>query len=236
MRMKIINECDRSVLNEGRNYGIGFAFLKPGEGNTFTTVQPISPCKDYLNDVVYSEHTGRPFSAYGLHTTKKNIFDGDAAYMAMSICKKGPRSLNEYASYGKDQELLMDNVEGMLRFINEIDRRFDMKPTEIKKIKTNMRVAVFDKRWTTATYLISLYTLMLRIGLHYKGECSPIVFMRDIDNEDSMMVNSIKEKLFNLFEMKKNLPVQNMNRMVDLGISVHNHGIVEANFSHEIYE
>ena len=234
MRMKIIDEKDRSVLCEGRNYGLGFAFLKPEEDNTFSTVQPISPCKDYLNDVVYSEASGKPFHAYGLDTVKNNIFTKPAAYMAMSICKKG-RSRSTYSNYDEDMELIDGNIDGMLRFINEIDKRMGMAPTEIRKIRKNLKVAVFDKRWCEGTYLISLYSLMLRIGLYYKGEQSPIVFMRDIDNEDSMMVNSIKEKLFNLFARNGKLPVQRLAELPSLGIHVHNHGIVEANFNSNAY-
>ena len=51
--IQIINKQCRSKLCEGRSYQMGFAFLKKLDNNTFETVQPISPCKDYLNDVIF---------------------------------------------------------------------------------------------------------------------------------------------------------------------------------------
>src|SRR5687768_15710647 len=96
MGLTLVDKQDRSVLCEGRNYGIGFAFCKR-TGDVLETVQPVSPCKDYLNDVVYSEHSGQPFSAWGLRTSKKNIFYADeGAYVLFQVCKKGARGPTAY--------------------------------------------------------------------------------------------------------------------------------------------
>ena len=73
--LKIIDKQNRGKLNEGRNYQMGFAFCKKVSNKVLETIQPISPCKDYLNDVVYSERTGKNVSAYGLNTSKLGLFD-----------------------------------------------------------------------------------------------------------------------------------------------------------------
>ena len=59
--MEIINNFDRLKLSEGRNFGIGFAFLKKITNNKFETLNAFTACKDYLNDLIYVE------------TTKKNL-------------------------------------------------------------------------------------------------------------------------------------------------------------------
>jgi len=43
----------RNNLAEGRNFGMGFGFLKKLSNTKYKTIMPISPCKDYINDVLY---------------------------------------------------------------------------------------------------------------------------------------------------------------------------------------
>jgi len=229
--MKIINNQNRSVLTEGRNYGLGFAFLKKINDETFETVQPISPCKDYLNDVVYSEATGRPFAAWGLKTTKQGIFEGDHSYMALAVCKMG-RSLQHYDDYDEDLENMKSNRENMEKFMHGIETKLGIGKTKLVDVDENLKLAVMDKQWVSATYLISLYALMLRVALQYKGG-GVMTHMREIDSPDRMMLNGIKEKLLILFERKGNLPKQ---KLENIG-GVHDHGIVSANFKDAyIYE
>lgn len=229
--MKIIDNQKRSTLAEGRNYGLGFAFLKKIDDETFETIQPISPCKDFLNDVVYSEATGNPFHAWGLSTSKKGIFEGDHAYMALSVCKLG-RSLSSYCGYDDELELMANNRENMEKFINGIETKLGIKKTKLVDVEKNLKLAIMDKQWVSATYLISLYTLMLRVGLQYEGG-GVMTHIREIDSPDRMMLNGIKEKMLILFERKGNLPKQKLENVKN----IHDHGIVGANFKDTfIYE
>ena len=83
---KLIDKQNRRTLGEGRNYGMGMACLKK-DGDNFETVCPITACKDFISDVIYSELTGKPYYAYGLSTSKKDIFDykNDEAYFVFAI-------------------------------------------------------------------------------------------------------------------------------------------------------
>ena len=229
--MKIIDKQKRSILSEGRNYGLGFAFLKRIDDETFETIQPISRCKDYLNDVVYSELTGKPFSAWGLLTKKEGIFDGDHAYMAISVCLLG-RSLSNYSGYDEDRKRMAENGENMAEFIHKIEAKLGMGKTKFHQINDNLKLLTMDKQWVAGTYLVSLYGLMLRVALHYEGG-GVMKHMKEIESPDRMMLNGIKEKLLILFERKGNLPKQNLNNVYD----VHDHGIVGCNFNDShIYE
>ena len=54
--MKQIEEkYKRSSLNEGRNFGLGFAVLKPVNKTKtkFETENAFTACRDYLNDFSY---------------------------------------------------------------------------------------------------------------------------------------------------------------------------------------
>jgi hypothetical protein len=229
--MKIIDKQNRSVLTEGRNYGLGFAFLKRIDDETFETIQPISPCKDYLNDVVYSEATGRPYAAWGLNTSKHGIFDGDHAYMALAVCKLG-RTLKDYDGLGEDMENMKSNRENMEKFMHGIESKLGISKTKLVDVEDNLKLAIMDKQWVSATYLISLYALMLRVALQYHGG-GVMTHMREVESPDRMMLNGIKEKMLILFERKGNLPKQ---KLENIG-GVHDHGIVSANFKDTyIYE
>jgi len=233
MKIKIIDKCPRSVLTEGRNYGMGFALVKPLGDDTYETVQPISPCKDYLNDVVYSEWTGNPFGAWGLSTTKRDIFGGNA-FMLISICKMGARSPHEYGEYKTDVSALADNLDNLLIFMNWWDNQFKLAvKTSITKVEDNLYLVEFDKWWTKATYRISLYSLLLRIGMYCKTKAQaskPNEFMGKIENADRMMISSIKGKIDMLLSGK--IPVQDMNKMAG-SVSIHDAGIQGSDFSNK---
>ena len=116
----IVDKEDRMILQEGRGMGMGFAFLKFEDG-VYKTVQPISPCKDYLNDVVYSEATGKVCTVYGLKYNKKDIFNQGKAFIAMSMCPYNGGS--KYPTYDKDVVDLKGNIENIQSFINFYEQK-----------------------------------------------------------------------------------------------------------------
>lgn len=178
--IKIIDKQNREVLNEGRNCGLGFAFLKKVDPTTFETVMPISPCKDYLNDVLYTEYTGKGCSACGLNYPKKlDIEDNGKFYMIMKVAdfqNKIKLSYNktdngyfmsDIENYKVDIENLNNNNKIMQNLINQVELDFKkVFPinyfTEITACEDNIFLISFDKFWCNTGYLISLFTLYLR--------------------------------------------------------------------------
>ncbi len=187
MAWKLIDKQDRSVLGEGRSQGIGYAFAKR-KGNTLTTSSPISPCKDYLNDSLYSEITGKPYSACGLNTTKQDIFDTHA-YLIMSVCLAGCRALKKYETYDKDVAALETNHAGMQKVINWLEDLLKIDGrTSIQRIAANQYVIIAPLFWAQATYLISLYTLIIRAALYYVDNTDIKAFLLNPNNPDAYMI------------------------------------------------
>lgn len=221
--MKLIDKQDRKKLAEGRDYGIGYAFCK-FKKDTFTTVGAISPCKDFLNDQVYSEATGKPYKAYGYNARKKNIFVDNKAYLAMSVCLKGGTKLKEYPSYEIELNTVNDNYLNMAKAINFFEEAFNVNGrTEIHKLEENRYGIIAPSFWTEATYLISLYTLLLRMSLHYK-EGDVMKYYNDFKGNDSFHFNGIKDKLKKM--MAGNIPKQDFSAK----FYVHGCGIVDYSF------
>lgn len=228
--MKIINKLSRKVLNEGRDFGLGFALLKR-KGNNYTTVQPISPCRDYLNDVVYSEITGKPCAAYGIQAIKNDIFD-DFAYLIVKICPKMDGS--PYAAYDKDMENFNKNYLKIQKFVRIFERRLKIKSrTSITKIKEYKDLDGYVEEaflikapleWAKGTYLISLHSLLLRAGMYYTvGDVMEYLTKGDYYSEDKYLVGSVLEKIKYL--LTNGLQVQDFSTLTN-GYSIHNCGLV----------
>lgn len=192
--MKFIDNQNRSKLNEGRNYGIGFAFCKKTE-DTLETVDPISACKDYLSDRVFTEATGTEFSAYGLTCKKEGIFSDGRAYLVAAVLTRGARTQEPYPGYEDEikameegagaMQLLMQKIEELLK----VDSR-----TVITKIDDNKLMVEVPLFWVDATYLISLYSLILRNGVGYSGS-DPIEYLRSVTSSDAYMMGTAMKKL-----------------------------------------
>lgn len=189
--IQIKDNQNRLKLNEGRNYQMGFAFCKKVDDNTFETVQPISPCKDYLNDVVYSENTGKPCSVFGLTTKKENIFTEDYVYMAIAICRHyydiRSEKNDHYKDYEKDTVRFKTNINNVVALLNFVEAEFGLdKYTTITEVEDKylFKIPVF---WTKYVYLISLYSLLVRLAQYYDGKVTPKEFLstykEDLDKQ-----------------------------------------------------
>jgi hypothetical protein len=163
--------CDRKNLQEGRSSGMGFAFLKKISEDEYETVQPISPCKDYLNEVVFTENYDIGTQAYGLAYHKKlGIFTKTKAYMGIEIQKKG-QYYHNCSTFEIDSKMLSDNYKNIELFLQEFDKLLDNKTlTKIIPQKEGKYLVEIPIEWVQSTIAISMYTLLMRVVLNYDGK------------------------------------------------------------------
>lgn len=157
----------RSSLTEGRDYGLGFSLAKR-VGDELHQAYPISPCRDYTSDYVYAEATGKECAMYGVSAKKSGLFD-NGVYVLFSVCKQRCWRESEYPGYDKD----MKDIENNIDFIQESARWFEKQlgvegKTKIHKLGTNLYAAEAPAWWASHTYLLSLYTLIIRCSLPMK--------------------------------------------------------------------
>jgi hypothetical protein len=229
MKYEFLELDTRHKLGEGRDYGVGFC-LCTRDNNKIVATQAISPCRDYLNDCIYSEHTGQPYNAYGQDSVKTGLFDDGKGYTVFGVCKKGPRNPQEYGNYKKDYNSLDKNHEALQSLVNQIEKNIKVKKlTEIIKLKDNRYLAIHDTFWGRYTYLISLYSFILRAGIHYeKGDAIDYFDNGPYDYGDKYMWPNIKPKLISL--MNGNVPVQDLENLHN----VHGTGIYTFKFPDNI--
>ncbi len=219
---QLIDQQNRAVLNEGRVRGIGHAFCRR-DGDTFITAYPISPCKDYLSDQIFSEWTGKPFQAYGLSAHKQNLFDTHA-YLATKVCKAGAKAEAKYEGYDDDVKRLDDNWPNVQTLLNWFEDAFGVEHSTFIPIASNAYVVKLPLFWTRGTYLISLYTLLLRAALFYGGKADVMTFLETVQSEDRYLLNDVLPKIRRMLAGER--PEQDLNALKD----VHNTGIKGFSF------
>lgn len=182
---KIVIQLDptRSKLSEGRSQGIGFAFLKRVGEQSFAGVNPISPCKDYLNDVVYSEVTGRPYRAYGLSTVKTECFEKDGAFLVFASC--GQKGCPPIAS---EVKLLKENLPNMQKLINQLEALMKVEQkTKLIEAGENLIFAHVAPEWVTSSYTISLWAFIARNTLWSGGSDDPFAELAKAHGDEHHM-------------------------------------------------
>lgn len=218
MKYKVSDSLNRIGLIEGRVQGIGMAFCQL-IGDTLNTIQPVSACKDYLNDVVWSEATGKPFYVYGLHTKKRGIFDGGRAYLLAKVCKYRTHEM-DYPSWGGEVKALEKNHLNMQALVNWFEEKFEVDGrTEAYLSGPNQVVFDIPLFWVKYTYLISFFGLVARMAVDYDGKEDAMKFLGSVSGEDAYMWKAIKSKAERM--IKGEFPVQDLSKLEnphDIGI------------------
>lgn len=130
-------------------------------------------CKDYINDILYCENTGKEADVHGLHW-KRGTFDltPDFYYMAM-------------LGGGFKMETIYKELEDLL---NKFDEAQKFNFSEVYRTDNPEIVVIrFDKRWAECTPLISAYTSVIRLSGVYKIGVDVIEYLKELlKNKDNL--------------------------------------------------
>lgn len=222
--MKLINELRRETLEEGRRNHMAFGFVKR-TGDELTTIQPVSPCKDYLNDIVFTEFTGTPMSAYGLRTSHQGLLDDDKLYLILTF-ENGSYSFisNEYEEFNK-------NLTNSQEFIRNFEKELGISELcTLEALDDKYFLFTFSKEWLVGLYCISMLSLLLRISQWYDGIMPIREYVDTFKHfkDDVYLVNGSKKNIFKVLDMKS-LPKEDFAKFGIGGMNVHNYGIMSVN-------
>jgi len=123
-------------------------------------------CKDFLHDVVYSCINNRSFEIYKFR------------YDPNTSPKPCLNILRILLSNPKDKKFSSKIID-CLDFINQIEDRLTIKRTKVRKCsnppfgyeKNGVFLFEANKRWLNAPPMLSLYSLLLRVGLSHNIGC-----------------------------------------------------------------
>lgn len=193
--MKKIKELqERSNLNEGRDFGVGFTILNK-KGSKFETYLPFTACRDYLNDFAYVESTKKEIGEiYGYNHKLLNCFDNkNIVYFGVNTLHY--RSGNNYDKFDELQQILINNYKNLELFLNTIENQLGIKIKTKIELEEDTLIIKCSKFWVKSTPLISVYTLLIRCYFNVKPDIH-LPFIDILKNNtpfitaDSMMKNS----------------------------------------------
>lgn len=159
----ITNNFDRKKLAEGRSYGFGFSFLKK-QGDDYESLMAFTACKDYLNDFVYVESTGKALGVvFGFkHEYVNYLNTTDYIYLGVKPLHYN-HGTSKYKEYDSTLELLKTNNTLLIKFINQLEDLINIKQhTEFENYLDDTLILKLSKEWFEFPFLISLVTLFIR--------------------------------------------------------------------------
>lgn len=195
--LKIIDRFNRKKLIEGRDYGIGMAFLTPKnymlqKGISFRAMQAFSCCKDYLNDVVYVEETTKPLKKiYGFKHKYTGLFRKKTyVYLGVRALHYNSTPLKKWNKFDEATKLLQENYINLERAINALEAHLKLSNgrTTIKGISGDVLILKVPRVWVKKGFLISLYTLFIRNFFNISEKTSKLEIIK--------MVTTQKNSLF----------------------------------------
>jgi hypothetical protein len=212
--VKIKLQAGRSKLNEGRNFGLSFAFAKKIDNKAYETVQPPSTCKDYLNDVVFVEQFSPTVAAvaYGLTYNKLGIFEQDGSaflfIQPVGFVSSGKRNEDIGFSLKEEIETINRNINKVITVLNDFEERmgFNFKSYSIPTNQDGGYILHLPSQWVENPYMISCYSLMIRIAMYADELGNPLSIILDTVSQDSSMILALKQRLQWMLKYKKVLP------------------------------
>lgn len=147
--------------NQISNLGFCFALLN----NDLRALHTPFECKDYLQDIFWSDRVGKSASIWGMEW-KHGIFDSRADRFKLAL------------SHGSDD--LSQIAPLMQEFINHFDAAQGIESTQVMKTEDKHIIMVdFDKGWTTCGPQLSALTTIIRVSGDYIGG-DPIDYLTTI--------------------------------------------------------
>ena len=202
-------------LCQALSSGLEFAFVSKNK----VQCCPFVLCKDFLQDAIYNQ----------LYGTKKEIYE--FCYNPAVDAPIGLDKIRLLLANSRDPKF-KTKIPICLDFINQIEKKLHIAKTTVKECakppKQYKRGGVFwfegSNRWLRSPVMLSLYTLLLRVGFCHQIGDDPLVTINNVaagkvksyqegDRKklnDSLagILNIMKHKDLKIFhnDMKKNYP------------------------------
>lgn len=230
---------NRSYLEEGRDYGLGFSLVKKITSTKYKPLIPLTACKDYLNDICHSEEYNSVHGLiYGFNYEHSNYFEKDKKHGYM-LLKDVPYIEGEECEYEEEiNSALMNNYKNLLRVLHYFEDRLEIKRTEYQTTTDPNGDKVvflkFDRFWMKETFLMSLYTILIRYYMNYTLSSvskQKLIDHRPIISSDKYIFSSSIKELY-IKNFKKLKYFKNNSHIYTKQASnisfIHNYGIVES--------
>jgi hypothetical protein len=208
--------------------GLEYCFVTPTEDkNKFRQSHQFILCKDFLHDAVWAMINKTSTEIYGfIFNSEKQTINLDKTILAIRDNTKESRVIRKEST---NTAILLRKVERLMKF-----KRTTLLEANTGDPKVPAFILTSDKRWMHAAPLLSLYSLLIRIGVNYDRKTNPVEFILNIGkgpySNDMRYVTSIKNILSGVIKNNISLFNKDMsdNYPKDTNVNtLHNHfGVV----------
>ena len=159
-------------------------------------------CKDFLQDIVWSELTQKSMQIHGQKSGYKGIIDKQTNLKLVMYPHKFAGVENPKIDNLED---LSSNLQG---FLNEIELLMNVEELSVVQAINNNVLIEFSKKWIDKPYLFSMFLLLCRLGVYYNGKLEEYLknpFIGDtpyLDNCDMYSLKDHWKKLLDIIEGK----------------------------------
>ena len=172
-------------------------------------------CKDYLNDVIWYETNNnydKPVFGFTYEKQDYKLIEHDTLYIGLSSDKF---------------DLTNEECRGKLElFLNEAEDKLGFIFSEVELCENGL-VIKFSNEWIQAPYLLSIFSLFLRVGLRYEGQ-EFIEFISNVKPKDGIyggddyMMFQARHKLIAIF--KYGILPKDSYKKYESAYNAHNNG------------
>ena len=166
-------------LSETVDWGFRYMMVDKAGNGLHMAVQ----CKDFLTDVIWSEHMQEPINTYGFNY-EPGLLDLEGERFSIAVTH--PTEIK-----GK--------APNLQAFLNVFEASFGVRePCHVEVANEgNALIVTFDRFWYKTPVLVSAFALFLRCGLWYKG--GPILtFLKEGPKHDLSTLRRAEEKIAHL--------------------------------------
>lgn len=143
-------------------------------------------CKDYLQDMFYSEYTGKSIDIWGI-SWKQGMIDMSQDFFNLAMM-------------GGDAEL-ESKASSVQKLLNALDKAQGIPLTKVLPT-TNPKIVVirFSKQWTKNGPTLSAFTTLIRLAWYYQGE-DPMEYLEKLSGYVSDAPGDLP--VFMMIDMKR---------------------------------
>jgi len=150
--------------NQLSNYNFNMTLLDENNQIVFSPVM----CKDYFQEIFYSEYTGKSAAIFGLFW-KKGMFNVEQEFFKVLLMGGGVS--------------LKDHTKDLQKFLNYFDKSQGFQKTTVIETDNTQNIVVnFSKEWTQNGPLLSAFMTLLRLGGAYdrKSKKTALAYLKSI--------------------------------------------------------
>jgi hypothetical protein len=160
------------VYNQLANYDFCFALLT----KDYQILHSPFMCKDYLQDIFWSQHTGKDANIYGIKTTVNML----------------PKRIWYELALIWTNNNLREKIDSIKNFLHPFEDAQEIKRSKILETEDDDKIVVkFHKDWAANGPLLSTFSTIIRLSGGYQDE-NPLEYLKKLRKKRLEGYQSIK--------------------------------------------